>query len=151
MPEFILITGCSAGGKSTLLTALKSAGHAVVEEPGRRIVRDAMAAGEDAVLPWVDVVAFARRALEMARSDLAAHRAASGPVFFDRGAIDAASGLEHAAGVPLEETLGATRHYDDPVFLAPPGRNCSRATPNVGTILPNRSPNMSGWNGRSSA
>ncbi|MEO1705188.1 MAG: AAA family ATPase, partial [Pseudomonadota bacterium] len=45
MAEHILITGCSGGGKSTLLAALAQQGHAVVREPGERIVRSEMASG----------------------------------------------------------------------------------------------------------
>ncbi|MEL6962475.1 MAG: AAA family ATPase, partial [Pseudomonadota bacterium] len=39
MENFVVISGCSGGGKSTLLEALKRLGHGVVEEPGRRIVQ----------------------------------------------------------------------------------------------------------------
>jgi len=37
--SFVIISGCSGGGKSTLLAELGRRGYAVVEEPGRRIVR----------------------------------------------------------------------------------------------------------------
>jgi predicted ATPase len=37
--RFVVISGCSGGGKSTLLAELARRGHAVVEEPGRRIVQ----------------------------------------------------------------------------------------------------------------
>jgi predicted ATPase len=37
MNRFVVISGCSGGGKSTLLAELGRRGHAVVEEPGRRI------------------------------------------------------------------------------------------------------------------
>lgn len=123
LARLILITGCSGGGKSTLLDALRRAGQAVVPEPGRRIVAEERARGGSA-LPWLDMGAFARRAVEVARADLCAAKAHADPhagwVFFDRGLIDAAVALEHAAGVPVQETLGAIRQYDDPVFLAPP-------------------------------
>ena len=114
---FVLITGCSGGGKSTLCAALAARGFAVVPEPGRRIVEEEEA-GDGAALPWVDPAAFARRALAMARADLAA--AGPGPVFFDRGLVDAALALEHAAAVPLNQSLGRSRHYARAVFLAPP-------------------------------
>lgn len=128
MPQFILITGCSGGGKSTLLQALKDAGHAVVEEPGRRIVAEERAAG-GAALPWNDLAAFARRAVEMSREDLEQARSQHGPVFFDRGLIDAAVALEHAAGVPLEETLAGASPYGNPVFLTPPWPEIFSADP----------------------
>lgn len=119
MARHILITGCSGGGKSTLLRELQAAGYPVVAEPGRRIVTQELARGGNA-LPWIDLAAFARRAIAMAKSDLEAASSQTGPVFFDRGLVDAAVALQHADGVPLAKTLGGIRHYDDPVFLAPP-------------------------------
>ncbi|MGP1253231.1 MAG: AAA family ATPase [Kiloniellales bacterium] len=119
MGRFVLISGCSGGGKSTLLVELKKRGHCVIEEPGRRIVTEEKA-GTGAALPWIDMAAFARRAIAMARSDLSFAERQSGFVFFDRGLVDAAVALEHAAGVPYRRTLGRERHYAPTVFLAPP-------------------------------
>ena len=65
---FVVISGCSSGGKSTLLAELGRRGYAVVEEPGRRIVKDALA-GDGLALPWVDATAFLRRAVAMALAD----------------------------------------------------------------------------------
>lgn len=67
--RLVLLTGCSGGGKSTLLRALEKRGFATVEEPGRRIVSDELA-GCGKALQWVNMKAFAQRAVEMARSDL---------------------------------------------------------------------------------
>jgi predicted ATPase len=38
--HLVVISGCSGGGKSTLLAELAQRGYGVVEEPGRRIVRE---------------------------------------------------------------------------------------------------------------
>ena len=35
--RFVVISGCSGGGKSTLLSELGRRGYGTVEEPGRRI------------------------------------------------------------------------------------------------------------------
>src|ERR1700730_15527752 len=40
MDLFVVMSGCSGGGKSTLLTELGRRGYMTVEEPGRRIVKD---------------------------------------------------------------------------------------------------------------
>jgi predicted ATPase len=40
--RFVVISGCSGGGKSTLLIELGRRGYATVEEPGRRIVKEEM-------------------------------------------------------------------------------------------------------------
>ena len=119
MEQFVIISGCSSGGKSSLLAELARRGFAVVEEPGRRIVRQEQARGGDA-LPWVDPVAFGRRALAMARDDREAARGASGWVFFDRGLIDAAAALERMVGEALSQNIGAADRYHRRTFLAPP-------------------------------
>ncbi len=91
----------------------------MVEEPGRRIVAEERV-GAGTALPWVDLAAFAWRAVAMARSDLASAAKTPGTVFFDRGLVDAAVALQFAAGVSYAETMGTVRPYDDTVFLAPP-------------------------------
>lgn len=115
----VVLSGCSGGGKSTLLAELGRRGFEVVEEPGRRIVRDELATGGDA-LPWVDLAAFARRAVQLAIEDLGRIRDGRGWVFFDRGLVDAAAALEHATGEPALETFGRAHRYHGTVFLAPP-------------------------------
>lgn len=118
---FVLLSGCSGGGKSTLLAELQSRGHHVVEEPGRRIVQQELEEGGRA-LPWVDGAAFARRAVEMALSDRKASMDWPGWVFFDRGLIDAASALQTTTGEPARLHLGTAHRYNKRVFLAPPWR-----------------------------
>ena len=49
--RFVVISGCSGGGKSTLLIELGQRGYATVEEPGRRIVKEEML-GAGLALPW---------------------------------------------------------------------------------------------------
>lgn len=119
MDRFIILSGCSGGGKSTLLEALKQRGHHVVEEPGRRIVIEELQ-GDGSALPWVDVPAFARRAIVMSLADRETAAQLSGLVFFDRGLIDAASALEHLTGEPILASLGQLHRYNKHVFLTPP-------------------------------
>jgi predicted ATPase len=109
--RFVVISGCSGGGKSTLLAELGRIGHAIVEEPGRRIVKEELK-GEGSALPWLDQTAFARRAVAMALADRASAGAFDGWVFFDRGLIDASASLQHLTGEPV------------PAF-----RSCGRASP----------------------
>jgi len=87
--RFVILSGCSGGGKSTLLAELASRCFATVEEPGRRIVKEERA-GEGRALPWADPVAFSRRAIALALEDLGAAGRYEGWVFFDRGLSDAA-------------------------------------------------------------
>ncbi len=129
MNPFVVISGCSGGGKSSLLAALSRRGYAVVEEPGRRIVREELDKGGSA-LPWIDAVAFARRAVEMALDDLAAADGATGWVFFDRGLIDAATALR-AGDRPADRRRPShdARRYHRQVFLAPPWPEIYRRDP----------------------
>jgi predicted ATPase len=117
--RFIVLSGCSGGGKSTLLEELRQRGHAVVEEPGRRIVQEELAAGGDA-LPWRGLAAFARRAIAMALADRERMHDHDGLVFFDRGLIDAASALEATCGEPVMAALATQHRYNSKVFLTPP-------------------------------
>ena len=117
--RFVVISGCSTGGKSTLLAELGRRGHATVEEPGRRIARQELV-GDGSALPWVNKAAFARRAIELAIADrrAAADRPA-GWVFFDRGLVDASAALQDLTGEPRLDTLGPAHRYHRRAFLAP--------------------------------
>jgi predicted ATPase len=116
--RFVVISGCSGGGKSTLLAELAKRGYAVVEEPGRRIVREELAAN-GSILPWVDGAAFVRRAMAMALADRLNARRLRGWVFFDRSLVDAASALQHLTGEPALDRI-ARHHYQRRVFFTPP-------------------------------
>lgn len=122
MPDYsnhVILSGCSGGGKSTLLNELARRGVATVPEPGRRIVAEE-SRGEGRALPWVDMAAFARRSVALAGEDRATVAHHMGWVVFDRGLIDAAVALEHAAEVPVAETLGDLPRFHRVVFLTPP-------------------------------
>lgn len=47
-------------------------------------------------------------------------RTAEGWVFFDRGLLDAAAALEHAASVAVSDTLSGHDRFHHQVFLTPP-------------------------------
>jgi predicted ATPase len=117
--RYIVLSGCSGGGKSTLLAELQRRGHAVMEEPGRRVVKAELQNGGGA-LPWVDFAGFARRAIETSIADRDAASALPGLVFFDRGLVDAAAALQHATGEAVLERLGRLHRYNETVFLTPP-------------------------------
>lgn len=118
MNRFVVISGCSGGGKSALVDELGRRGHGTVEEPGRRIVKEEML-GDGFALPWVNEVAFARRAIAMALADRNVKRL-PGWVFVDRGLIDAAAALQHLTGEPALMAIGHSHRYHHRVFLAPP-------------------------------
>jgi predicted ATPase len=119
MERFVVISGCSGGGKSTLIAELARRGHVVVEEPGRRIVREERER-DGVALPWVDGAAFARRAITLALADRLEANCFNGWVFFDRGLVDAATALEHLTGEPVVGSVGQIHRYHQRVFLTPP-------------------------------
>jgi predicted ATPase len=120
MNRFVILSGCSGGGKSTLLSALRAKGFATIDEPGRRIVAQEQAA-DGAALPWINMAAFAHRAIKMALEDRQHAASLPGWVFFDRSLIDAASALKATTGDdgPLN-TLKHQHRYHARVFLTPP-------------------------------
>jgi predicted ATPase len=119
MNHLVVISGCSGGGKSTLLAELARRGYGVVDEPGRRIVRDELARNGTA-LPWIDGAAFARRAMSLAHADRAASLQSGDWVFFDRSLVDAAAHLQQLTGEPVLKSLAEPRLYHRCVFLVPP-------------------------------
>ena len=122
----VILSGCSGAGKSTLLAELGRRGYRTVEEPGRRIVAEEMR-GAGTALPWIDLASFARRAVEMSAADRTRLGNVDGWTFFDRGLVDAAVALEHAAGVAAAKTLAGLDRFHDQVFLTPPWPEIYRA------------------------
>lgn len=117
--RFVVLSGCSGGGKSALAAELAARGHAVVDEPGRRIVRDEIRK-DGTALPWIDMAKFLRRALALSISDIRLAGSRDGLVFFDRGLIDAASALQAVTGEPALDHVATSCPYDRTVFMAPP-------------------------------
>jgi predicted ATPase len=117
--QHVVLSGCSGGGKSTLLAELARRGFSTVAEPGRRIVEEEMH-GEGTALPWIDLEHFARRAAVMASEDRLRTASLSGWIFFDRGLVDAVVALNHATGKPLSSGLERSPLYHSRVFMTPP-------------------------------
>lgn len=115
----VVISGCSGGGKSTLLAELASRGFQTVPEPGRRIVREQMGSGGTA-LPWVDAIAFAELAIDVAARDRKLAPSTDSWTFYDRGLVDAAVALAHVTGRPAVAILAPYEPYHRRVFLTPP-------------------------------
>jgi predicted ATPase len=116
-----VLSGCSGGGKSTLLQELRRRGFPTFEEPGRQIVREEQETGGSA-LPWVDPEAFAIKAIERSVDAFEQAAALDGPVFYDRSFIDAISFISSISGHlrPEHQRLLENRRYADLVFLTPP-------------------------------
>ncbi len=121
MTNLIILSGCSGGGKSTLLKELESRGYSVVPEAGRRVVASAMAEGTNA-LPWVSPEAFVRACVTLHLEDLEQLPQTTQPVFLDRSAIDTITYLSFK-DLPIPPDIREVLHqsrYSKLVFLTPP-------------------------------
>ena len=114
MNQRFLITGCSGGGKSTLLNHLEALGHAVVHEPGLRVIHGGGPA------PWEDRLGFFEAVTAISLADLDEPVAHDTPTFFDRGLFDALSGRAGRERVPVGDLMPTPFPYAQPVFYAPP-------------------------------
>lgn len=117
----VIISGCSGGGKSTLLEELERRGYAVQPEPGRLVVQEQLAAGTNA-LPWENPIWFSELCAEKAIAFYDAATKVDGPVFFDRSPFDQYSGLKRAV-LPVPPAVeNAITHcrFHRTVFLTPP-------------------------------
>ncbi len=116
----IVVSGCSGGGKTTLVSELARLGFATMAEPGRDIVREQLAIGGTA-LPWTDMTAFASLCLARARAQFDEADSYASPVIFDRCMIDAVTALAQIGSVPKDLLSDVRRRrYDFVVFMAPP-------------------------------
>ncbi len=112
----VVLSGCSGGGKSSLLAELARRGIATVREPGRRIVDDPAAAAD---LPWVDMPRFMARCLKLAIADHA--QSGVGLTVFDRSLLDVATAYARQGELAPDVARALRdRRYDPTVYLAPP-------------------------------
>jgi predicted ATPase len=119
--RFVVLSGCSGGGKSTLLTALERRGFIVFEEPGRQIVKEQQFLTGNA-LPWTDPLQFVELSVSRSIHQMALAARGDQRSFLDRGIVDAISFLEHLClPVPLHlENAVKQLRYHRRVFIAPP-------------------------------
>ena len=118
--NLIVVSGCSSGGKSSLLNELAQRGFSVVPEPGRQVVREHLQIGGDA-LPWHDARKFVELCVSRGMHHYNTRRDAQRPVFFDRSMLDNIRGMQGLGGIP-EYMSAAVRQYRyaQQVFFAPP-------------------------------
>ena len=121
--QFIVLSGCSGGGKSSLLAELSRRGYAIYEEPGRQVVKEQLLIGGDA-LPWGNVDLFLELTISRSIHHLVEAARNDRIAFFDRGIVDQVNGYR-VRGVEIPKHLsGAIEHfrYRATVFVVPPWR-----------------------------
>ena len=115
----IVITGGPGGGKTTLLLALQARGYPIVGDTARAIIHDRRSRG---LSPRSDPHAFAHEVLRADVENFVRHSAHPGPVFFERGVVDALCMLDQVT--PLNESELSSwlskYQYFPKVFVLPP-------------------------------
>ena len=117
--RFIVISGCSGGGKSSLIDELSRRGYATVGEPGRQVIREQNAIGGDAT-PKGNVSRFLELTISRHMHLMTAFAARKEPeiVFFDRSIVDQLGGFGAVIPDHLERAAQLFRYGQ--IFLVPP-------------------------------
>lgn len=123
--KLIVITGCSGGGKSTLINELGKLGYAVVREAATEIVKEQLDENGH-MTPGQNPNAFCKLLIERSIEDFYRAKAMTdvleSTIFFDRGYLE---GIRYYKRL---NTINSNQYdffikdlrYFDTVFLAPP-------------------------------
>ena len=122
--HFVILTGCSGGGKSALLSELARRGYSYVLEPGRQIVKEQLAIHGRA-LPWKDLDHFLELALSRYIFQFNSQPKTKDMIFFDRGIIDAVQ-LDGQQGPHFDKAAKKFK-YHPTVFMLPPWKEIYRS------------------------
>lgn len=122
--KFIVISGCSGGGKSTLLTELQKNNYSVVPEIGRELVKEQLAINGK-ILPWQEPLLFCE---ELINRSVAAYNQATQiksakehMIFFDRCFLEGISYYQMLKpnDKKYNHLVKELRFYST-IFMAPP-------------------------------
>jgi len=119
--NFFILTGGPGSGKTSVLYELRNQGCKCVEEVGRKIIKQQLSTGGDAI-PWKDAQAYAELMLEYSINDYVSLEGSEDIYFFDRGIPDT-YGYERLVGLDVSQSLlYALRdyRYNSKVFIFPP-------------------------------
>lgn len=114
MQKFVILSGCSGGGKSTLLEELKRQGYSVVEEAGRKIVKE----HGDLELQVLCEMIIAK-SLEAYQQAKTMTKVKDGIIFFDRSFLE---GINYflSINMPKYDYLIDEFRYYPVVYMTPP-------------------------------
>src|SRR5579872_2042925 len=118
---FVVISGCSGGGKSSLMHELSGRGYRVFAEPCRQIIKEQNFIGGDAI-PDKDSYKCMELCVSRFMHNMIMAAATTSYVFFDRSIIDNVSSLQLLPGGAPAHLVKAmeTFRYAKKVFMTPP-------------------------------
>lgn len=122
-----IITGGPGSGKTSVIEALRERGYICVDEVGRKIIREQLLIGGDA-LHWGDRAKFLELMLSRSIGDYDRVAECAGAVFFDRG-IPELAGYCRLVGMPVVPHVARAAElyrYAWEVFVMPPWREIYR-------------------------
>lgn len=120
--KLIVISGCSSGGKSTLLSELSNQGYAVFEEVGRTLVKEQLAANSG-ITPWEQPQLFCKLLIDRS---IAVYTQAkeikitkNKTIFFDRSFLEGISYFQTLKIHDYDHIVNELRYYPT-IFMTPP-------------------------------
>lgn len=120
--RLIVISGCSGGGRSTLLAELANNGYTVMPEVGRELVKEQLALNSN-ILPWKEPVHFCELLVEKSirgYHDAIQYGAVKDDViFFDRCFLEGISYFQTLAIHKYDHIVSELK-YDPVIFMTPP-------------------------------
>jgi len=119
--KFVVLSGCSGSGKSSLLSALAGRGYRVRAEPGRQVIREQAYIGGDAT-PRKDVLKFVELTISRTMHQMILAASTDSLILFDRSIVDQVSGFDLLgieAPAHLQKAAQLFR-YHHRVFITPP-------------------------------
>ena len=118
----VIISGCSGGGKSSLIDELARRGYQTFAEPGREIVKEQLQIDGPGLPLGEDFSLFAELCASRIMNRYNSLGSVSAPVFFDRSLVDPVSAYVRAKLQPPAHLHKAAKIYrfHARVFLTPP-------------------------------
>lgn len=115
--NYVVVSGCSGGGKSSLLSELANRGYLVVHDAGRQIIKEQKIIEGDA-MPTMNFEKFLELALSRSLFHFNSQKETDQYIFFDRGIIDSIQ-LDLKPSESFKRA-GEKFRYNRHVFLVPP-------------------------------
>lgn len=127
MNKLVVITGCSGGGKSTLVAKLEAQGYTTIPEVGRELVKEQLAI--NGVTPWDNPQDFCELLID--RSIAAYKKANNMPtakdniIFFDRCFLEGIAYYQTLKIDKYDYAIHELRYYPV-IFIVPPWQEIYR-------------------------